>query len=101
MGVGGECVVIYSYMFLLFYDYVVVVTSRSRFTTIRNKIRNTAKEQLFRETCFGWLLHLDYGKENAILVHYFICHQLECRDGDTEIVPLTYRIRDVEIQFGM
>ena len=41
-----------------------------------------------------------------MLVHYFICHQVPCEEGDTNIVPLRYRVRaldrlgEVEIQFG-
>nr|GEU57656.1 hypothetical protein [Tanacetum cinerariifolium] len=38
--------------------------------------------------------------ENATLVHYFLCHQLECRDEDTHVLPLTYRMRDIDLHFG-
>ena len=73
---------------------------------IRDLILNTPKEKLFRDTCFGWMLDIPKMQESGVLVHYFICHQVPCEEGDTDLVPLRYRVRDldrvgeVEIQFG-
>ncbi|GKC20604.1 phospholipase-like protein, partial [Tanacetum coccineum] len=83
-------------------DYPVTLTCRSRLTLIpliRDKIRNTPREESFRNTCFGWLLDLDQSQENCIPVHYFSCLQVESLVGGTEIVPFTYRLGDFEIQF--
>lgn len=90
-------------------DYPAQVTCRSRLSVIsaiKSMIGNTRRETLFRDTCFGWLLDLPKMQECGVLVHYFICHQVPCVEGDTNIVPLRYRVRDinrvdeVEVQFG-
>lgn len=73
---------------------------------IRKLILNTPKEKMFRETCFGWMLDIPNMQESGVLVHYFLCHQVACQEGDTNTVPLRYRVRtldrlgEVEIQFG-
>ena len=79
------------------------VTTRSRLTLIaliRKLINNNARGVLFRETCFSSWLDLEVVRENAILVYYFICHQLECREGGMDIVPLTYMVRGIDLQVG-
>lgn len=74
------------------------LTCRSRLyliSDIRDLILKTPKEKLFKETCFGWLLDLPKMQESGALIHYFICHQVPCEEGETEVVPLRYRIRDL------
>ncbi|GKB91229.1 hypothetical protein Tco_0963501 [Tanacetum coccineum] len=51
-------------------EYHVTLTCRSRLTLIRDirdKIRNTPREESFRNTCFGWLLDLDQSQEILFL----------------------------------
>ncbi|GJT17413.1 phospholipase-like protein, partial [Tanacetum coccineum] len=84
-------------------EYHVTLTCRSRLTLIRDirdKIRNTPREESFRNTCFGWLLDLDQSQENSILVHHISCRQVESEVGDTKIVPFTYLVGGFQIQFG-
>ena len=73
---------------------------------IRPLILNTPKEKLFKESCFGWLLDIPRFQESGVLIHYFVCHQVACEEGDTDVVPLRYHLPDldrvghVEVQFG-
>lgn len=73
---------------------------------IRKQILKTPKEKMFRETCFGWMFDIPNMQESGVLIHYFLCHQVACQEGDTNTVPLRYRVRtldrlgEVEIQFG-
>ena len=53
-----------------------------------------------------WLLNIPKMQESGVLIQYFICHQVPCEEGETEIVPLRYRVRgldrvsEAEIKFG-
>nr|GEW11792.1 phospholipase-like protein [Tanacetum cinerariifolium] len=82
---------------------VVLVTCRTRLNliiTIRERISNTPREALFRETCFGWILDLDDWPENCIIIHFRLGRQVECLGGEANIVPLSYHIvYNFEIQF--
>nr|GEV60421.1 phospholipase-like protein [Tanacetum cinerariifolium] len=83
----------------------VLVTCRSRLNlirTIRERISNTPREALFKETCFGWFLDLDDWPKNCIIIHFMLGRQVKCLGGETDIVHLSYHIVDnFEIQFGM
>ncbi|GKC98662.1 phospholipase-like protein, partial [Tanacetum coccineum] len=82
---------------------VVTLTCRSRLSLIsyiRDLIRDTPRQQLVRDTCFGWLLDIDEAQENGLLIHFMSCCEVESVDSDTNIVPLPYQVGDYEIQFG-
>nr|GEX70379.1 phospholipase-like protein [Tanacetum cinerariifolium] len=82
----------------------VFVTYWSKLTlikTIRSLIRGTIREELFRQTCFGWFLDMDDWTENCILLHFMLGQQLELTDNENEIIPLYYHIVDnFYIRFG-
>ncbi|GJS41801.1 phospholipase-like protein [Tanacetum coccineum] len=84
-------------------DDPVSLTCRSKLTLIkeiRKKFRNTFREELFRKTCFGWLLDLDDSQENCVLIHFMSCRQVERSPEDTVVVPLTYHVNGHYIEFG-
>nr|GEV97421.1 auxin response factor 6-like isoform X1 [Tanacetum cinerariifolium] len=84
-------------------DEPVTLTCRSKLKLIkliRAKFRNTPREELFRNTCFGWLLDLDDSQENCVLIHFMSCRQVERSPEDTVVVPLTYHINGHYIEFG-
>ncbi|GJW54754.1 phospholipase-like protein [Tanacetum coccineum] len=84
-------------------DDPVTLTCRSKLQlikVIRKKFRNTFREELFRQTCFGWLLDLDDSQENCVLIHFMSCRQVERSHEDTVVVPLTYHVNGHYIEFG-
>ncbi|GKC11367.1 hypothetical protein Tco_1008149, partial [Tanacetum coccineum] len=65
------------------YEEVVTLACRSRLSfihDIRDIITNTPREQLVRDTYFGWLLDIDESRENGILIHFMSCCQVESVD---------------------
>nr|GEU75121.1 phospholipase-like protein [Tanacetum cinerariifolium] len=84
-------------------DEPVTLTCRSKLKLIkliRTKFRNTHREELFRNTCFGWLLDLDDSQENCVLIHFMSCPQVERSPEDTVAVPITYHVNGHYIGFG-
>ncbi|GJW12447.1 ribonuclease H-like domain-containing protein [Tanacetum coccineum] len=81
-------------------DEPVTLTCRSKLKLIRTKFRNTPREELFRNTCFGWLLDLDDSQENCVLIHFMTCRQVERSPEDTVVVPFTYHVNGHYIEFG-
>ncbi|GJT69100.1 hypothetical protein Tco_1028386 [Tanacetum coccineum] len=61
-------------------DKPVTLTCRSKLKLIkliRTKFRKTPREELFRNTCFGWLLDLVDSQENCVLIHFMTCRREE------------------------
>nr|GEW65528.1 hypothetical protein [Tanacetum cinerariifolium] len=84
-------------------DEPVTLTCRSKLKLIkliRTKFRNTHREELFRNTCFGWLLDLDDFQENCVLIHFMSCPQVERSPEDIVAVPITYHVNGHYIGFG-
>ncbi|GKB75777.1 hypothetical protein Tco_0942672 [Tanacetum coccineum] len=83
-------------------DEPVTLTCRSKLKLIkliRTKFRNTPREELFRNTCFGWLLDLDDSQENCVLIHFMTFRQVKRSPEDTVVVPLTYHVNGHYIEF--
>nr|GEW43072.1 putative reverse transcriptase domain, reverse transcriptase zinc-binding domain protein [Tanacetum cinerariifolium] len=83
-------------------DEYVTLMCRSKLKLIkliRTKFRNTRREELFRNKCFGWLLDLDDSQENCVLIHFMTCRQVERSLEDTVAVHLTYHVNGHYIEF--
>ncbi|GJR86611.1 phospholipase-like protein [Tanacetum coccineum] len=82
----------------------VLVTCRSKLRLlkiVKEKVTGTRREELFRQSCFGWVLDQNDWTENCILIHFMLCQQLEVEGEGNENVPLYYYITDnFRIQFG-
>ncbi|GJX25762.1 zinc finger, CCHC-type containing protein [Tanacetum coccineum] len=66
----------------------VPVTCRSRLgliKTIREQIRSTPQEALFRKTCFGWFLDVDDWTKNCVLKHFMLGRQMKLLGDETDI----------------
>nr|GEY58830.1 phospholipase-like protein [Tanacetum cinerariifolium] len=81
----------------------VLVKCRSKLAlikTIKEKINDTLREVLFRQTCFRWILDQDDWTE-SILIHYMLGGETKLSGDETDIVPLYYHIvDDFQIQFS-
>nr|GEY54986.1 hypothetical protein [Tanacetum cinerariifolium] len=76
-------------------DDDVSLTSRTKLKLIKviGKIfRNTLREQLFRNTCFGWLLDIDESQKNCVLIHFMSFRQGGSLPEDTDVVSFTYHL---------
>ncbi|GJX98405.1 hypothetical protein Tco_0355424 [Tanacetum coccineum] len=84
-------------------DEPVTLTCRSKLKLIkliRTKFRNTPREELFRNTCFGWLLDLDDSQENCVLIHFMTCLGSEEVTLNTVVrFLLTYHVNGHYIEF--
>nr|GEY46471.1 hypothetical protein [Tanacetum cinerariifolium] len=81
----------------------VLVTCRSKLgliKTIRDLIRGTPREELFKKTCFSQLLDQKEWTENCILIHFMSGRQIEVLGDENDVVPLKYDVvENFKIQF--
>nr|GEU92660.1 phospholipase-like protein [Tanacetum cinerariifolium] len=57
------------------------------------------REQLFRNTYFGFLLDIDDSLENYVLIHFMSCRQIESFPEHTDAVPFTYHLNGHYLKF--
>ena len=68
---------------------------------IKELIIGSPREDLFRQSCFAWVLDQTDFVENCQLIHFMLSCQIDDENDDNENVHLNYYINnDLRIQFG-
>ncbi|PWA90833.1 phospholipase-like, Aminotransferase-like mobile domain protein [Artemisia annua] len=89
----GEC--------LIFWESVVKVHIRSKlhyFQLIKDRLSEN-RRKLFRSTCFGPWLDLNYFENDESLIHYMLQNQIKSDDAHYDL-PLIYDVNGHHLHFG-